>query len=102
MICSIAFGMTGAPFASVPLPETANMQCWLVAMILSTLMGVALPTLRWYLCNGIDSQANSQEEEHVLNFKPEAPWDIAQISFIGCSAVSVLWIVLAQVAALIE
>lgn len=99
-ICSLAFGMTGTPQScSVPLPQTDKMTCWLLSMFASTLLGIVLPTLRWYLYNDINTAINARAS---LNLRRQAPWDVAQIAFIGCSTVSALWVVLAQIAAFLE
>jgi hypothetical protein len=93
MLCSLAFAMAGIPLMStVPLPATANGCCWLLSMFASTILGIILPTLRWYLCNHLKPP----------NTEGNAPWDVAQISFLGCVTVSAVWLVLSQIAAVIE
>ncbi len=96
LLCNAALGMAGVPYVSVTFPQTAEMIIWLVSMFASTLLGVVLPTLRWYLCNGADN-------DDVTIMRSQQPkWDIAQIAFVGTAAVSSVWLTLAQVAALIE
>lgn len=99
-ICSLAFAMAGTPHIHpVPLPQTDKMVCWLLTIFASTLVGVVLPTLRWYLCNNVNSELNTRSS---LNLRRQAPSEVAQIGLIGCCTVSALWVVLAQIAAWME
>ncbi len=100
LVSSLAFATAGIPPVSVPFPETVNMQCWLLAIFASTLIGVVLPLLRWHLCNVTDDNV---ESEHISNARyNNAHWDVAQIVFVGCCTVSAIWMTAAQVAAFIE
>jgi hypothetical protein len=100
IICSLVFSMAGIPqISTLPLPATANGCCWLLSMFASTILGIILPTLRWYLYNGADK---SEAEEALEDPMPKAPWDVLQISFVGCCTISAVWVTLAQIAALIE
>jgi hypothetical protein len=79
------------------------MACWLLTMFVSTLFGIIMPTVRWYFCNEVKTDINININTRAfLNSRRQAPWNVTHIAFIGCYTVSAVWVVLAEIAALIE
>ena len=95
ILCTFAFSMAGTPYASVPLPQTGAGASWLLTMFYSTLLGVVLPMLRWYVSNYMTNTFHSRR-------RSRSPWNTAQIVSVGLYAVSGIWLALAQIAAAIE
>jgi hypothetical protein len=93
ILCSVAFSMAGTPLISVPLPQTGGGAAFLLVMYSSTLLGVVLPMLRWYLYVDADN---------FLHQRKLSPWEFAQVASVGSCTVSALWLVLAQISAAIE
>jgi hypothetical protein len=93
ILCRTAFGMAGLPLIPVPLPNTVDLQCWLLTMFISTIVGVLLPSLRWYLYGEIHPP--ERRSQH-------APWGLAQIVFLGSCVISATWLTIALIAVAIE
>lgn len=95
ILCTVAFSMAGTPFASVPLPQTGAGATWLLTMFSSTLLGVVLPMMRWYVSNYTPNSFHSRR-------RYISPWNTAQIVSVGLYTISGIWLALAQIAAAIE
>ena len=93
ILCRTAFGMAGLPLIPVPLPKTVDMQCWLLTMFISTIIGAVLPSLRWYLYG--EMHPPERRLQH-------ASWGLAQILFLGSCIINVTWLTIALIAAAIE
>ena len=103
-----AFSIAGLPGDTLSLPQTMQGHCWLLVMFLSSMLGIVLPLLRWYLYEKINSNLAPHGPllmaSSTLDYtaKETPVWDKAQVVVLACGATSAAWIFLSMLACMLE